>query len=154
MSGIVIRKSVLNDVHVIAKEMRQSDRQEIWASHRQVPLQALLLGINRSIVCSTVEFKGKPVAMFGVVQDPLTSYRGVVWMLATNALDRMWLGFLRRSRKCIDIMLRDFSVLYNFVDARNVQSVAWLRWCGANVHEAGPYGIDKMPFHYFEFGGI
>jgi len=46
-----------------------------------------------------------------------------------------------------------FSLLYNYVDARNVKSIKWLRWLGFQLDEPAPYGVRGLPFHRFELRG-
>ncbi len=148
---VQIRKSEISDIGRMQDDLRESDRREIEASHGHTPMEALRYSYSNSCFRATVLYKGEPVAMFGVVKDPNTEKVGSVWMLATNGVYAMKAQFLRLSRRYIKLMQTQFLILYNFVDARNAASVRWLKWCGAVIDDARPYGVAEMPFHFFAF---
>jgi hypothetical protein len=43
-----------------------------------------------------------------------------------------------------------YDQLFNYVDARNLRSIAWLQHIGFQVFEPQPYGLEGLPFHRFE----
>lgn len=110
----------------------------------------MIEGFESSALCYTIE-KGKPIAMFGVNAKSLLGHKGVVWLLASCELDGIKVAFLRYYRKYIDMMLERYGYLHNYCDARNKKTVKWLKYMGARVDEAKPYGVDSLPFHYFVF---
>jgi len=93
---------------------------------------------------------GKLANMFGV--SPINFVQGIgsPWMLATPEFDRHPRAVIRHCRRYIPPMLAVFPHLVNHVDARNVRSVAWLRWLGFEMHDPEPYGPYGVPFHKFE----
>lgn len=146
-----MRISKASDIPELAKNMRQSDVEEIWVSHHHTPESALLISFRDSILCFTVESAGRVIAMFGVVPATLIGAEGTIWLLAANDFCKINKIFLRRSKAFIKIMLAHYPHLFNFVDVRNRESIRWLKWCGARFGLVVPYGVEKMPFQYFEF---
>lgn len=149
--GIRVRTSDMLDVDMMKKNLRKADVMEVWASHHHDPEIALRLSFELSTFCLTVEDKGEPIAMFGVAPETLLSDKGTVWLLATDGICKIRRQFLRQSRKYIDMMLEMYPLLENHVDARNVVSIEWLKWCGADIEEAKPWGVEKQKFNYFSF---
>jgi len=146
-----VRLAEQKDVAEIATNMRQSDIEEVWASNHLTPQEAMQKGFKNSTICLTVELADRAVAMFGVVPFTFLGNEGSVWMLASNNFCKVNKKFLRRCRTFVKLMLSYYPHLFNYVDVRNRESIRWLKWCGAKLSLAIPYGIDKMPFHYFEF---
>lgn len=131
-------------------ELREADKKEIWASHHRTSEQALAKGYQESVICFTVEHKGKPIAMFGVVAKTILGRTASVWFLASSEMDKMQYIF-KHSRKFINLMLSYYPVLGNWVSIENRQSIRWLHWCGAEFSLAVPYGIEQQLFKYFRF---
>lgn len=147
--GIVVRDSTKGDAVSLAERMRRSDIDEIWASHHHTPMDALL-ACRESAICLTVS-NGKPLAMFGITPDNFLGDSAVIWMLGSEDIERIQTRFLRHSRSFVEMFLRFYPRLYNYVDARNEVSILWLKWIGAEVYPAMPYGAEQLPFRYFEF---
>lgn len=143
---VTIRDALSSDTF----ELREADKKEIWASHHRTPEQALIKGYRESIMCFTVERKGKATAMFGIVARTILGRTASVWFLASSEMDKMQHIF-RHSRRFIDLMLSYYPVLENYVDAGNIQTIRWLKWCGAELGPVVPYGAEQQPFQYFKF---
>lgn len=146
---VYIRPSKFFDVGYMRDRIRQSDIDELDASFGETPEEALMNGMRDATLCQTVLLDAMPVAMFGT--SPVADKRGVgvVWFLATTDLKQMWLPFLRMSRPCVKKMLEDFDLLFNYVDARNLESLGWLAWIGADIDASAPFGRLRLPFHFF-----
>lgn len=141
----------MKDVNYLSNNLRQSDIDEIKASHNHTPKEALMISLKESIFALTVEKEGVPVAMFGIVPESALGYRASVWLLASPCLDKMKRRFVRHSRKFIEMMLEFYPNLSNFVDVRNKTSIAWLRWLGAKMDKPIIYGVEQIPFIPFSF---
>jgi hypothetical protein len=137
------------DIKAVAAAMRQCDRDEIWASSHSLPRRALERGVATAVFARTGLVNDKPVCIFGVSPGSLLSGGGVPWMLATPGLLRAQRPFLRLSRPLVELMNDIFPQLVNYVDARNVDSVRWLRSLGFTVEPAAPHGVERLPFHRF-----
>ncbi|MFA5217180.1 phage protein Gp13 family protein [Sulfuricurvum sp.] len=148
--GIVVRRSVMEDVDYLKDRLRQSDVDEVWASGHHAPYEALRKSFDESIFSLTI-VNGNPIGMFGVAPVAMIGARGSVWFLASDDLEKIGRRFVKNSRHFIDMMLMFRPYLYNFVDDRNAQSIKWLRICGAIIEDPQPYGKDGLLFRYFYF---
>lgn len=150
--NVVVEKATEADVDYLKTRLRPSDVVEIWAAGRETPEMALAAGLKCSTSCWTVKHKGEAVAMFGVAHGVgVPDGFGCIWLLASDGLLKMRTTFLKLSRRFVDEMLKDYSVLFNMTDNRNEVATKWLRWCGADISAPVDFGPDKRPFRYFEF---
>lgn len=150
-NDVIVRDSVKADVLPMAKNLRQADIDEIWASHHLLPLEAMMKSYDSSLTCLSACINEEPFAMFGCTPENFISSKGLIWMLATNRIAEVKSEFYKYSRFFVDILLEDYPLLYNYVDARNTRSIIWLKRIGAEIKEAKPHGMDGLPFHYFSF---
>ena len=149
--GIIVRDSVVADIKPIADNMRKSDKDEIWASHNRLPINALALGYGSSTICLTIEHNGIPCAMFGVYPESFLSDKASVWLLATNRFCMCRRKLVRHSKGFIDFLLKHYQHLENYVDVRNKASIRWLEFCGAKLEKAKPFGVEGKLFQRFSF---
>jgi hypothetical protein len=150
-NGVIVKESQISDVFIMSSNLRETDRNEIWASHHHTPEEALRISYETSDPCFTVDIKGVPVAMFGINSGNLLGDTATIWLLATDGLSRVSKSLIKESRNFINMFLSYYPTLENYVDARNTASIQWLRYCGAQIEEAKPYGKEKLPFHHFTF---
>lgn len=132
----------------IAANLRQADRNELWAVAALLPDDALRLSLAAPGVARTWLIDGEPAAMGGISDGPERGH-GVVWLLGTDAIDRHARAFLIESRRQFEAARSAYDFVFNWVDARNVRSLRWLRWLGFEICAPQPYGILCMPFSYF-----
>jgi hypothetical protein len=149
--GIIVRPSTEADVEFLKDKLRQDDVNEVWASNHHLPCEALYDSLKYSIFVLTVVNKDEPVAMFGINPSSLMGKKAVVWMLASDGLEKIKIRFLKHSREFISLMLSYYPYLHNYVDDRNKASIAWLLFCGAKMFPAEPYGVEGKLFRHFEF---
>lgn len=150
---VTLRDAEYSDIKDMAPNMRRGEVDEIWAAHHFTPEEALVYSFSVSMEIYSAVFMGKVVAMFGIVPRSLVDNHALVWLLTTDGVEKMPIRFLRLSRKVIRFFHMRYKTLYNFVDSRNSQCLNWIRWSGGKVFEAQPYGVEKMPFNRFVFGG-
>lgn len=149
--GIIVRDSIRDDAKYIADNMREADKEEIWASHNHKPLDAMKISLDDSFMCLTVLDKNVPVLMFGIVPESMLGNKASVWMLATDGINNIKRRFVRHSKAFINMFLYFFPVLENYVHDKNVKSIEWLRMCGAKIEEAIPFGAEQKLFRRFTF---
>lgn len=146
-----LRPTTEADVEFVAPRLRQADYQECKAVTGREPLEVLLESLDicsNSLTLTTRE--GTPVGLCGVVTSNYGPDVGVVWMCATDAINKHQMTFLRQSQAALKYLAADYRLIFNFVDARNLVHIEWLRWMGftfINRHEN--FGFEKRPF--FEF---
>ncbi len=150
-NGIVVRRSFPSDADNLCQRLRQTDIDEIWASHNLTPWDALNIGINESIISLTVTIKGLPCAVFGINAESALGKKATIWLLASDDLDKIKHRFLRHSKKFVGMFLNMYPHLSNYVDVRNIPSITWLLYCGAKMDRPSPYGVMRKDFRYFWF---
>lgn len=142
-----VRPATIQDARDLAPRLRPADVQEIWAATGESPEEALIMGVKLGRpALSFVDPRGELAGMFGVtpLSDPLV---GAVWMLSSPAIERYPVHFLRRCRGWIEQFHDAYPVLMNYVDARNVVHIRWLKWVGFQFLRLVPYGVQRMPFY-------
>tara|TARA_B100001996_G_scaffold201803_2_gene154518 strand:+ start:3703 stop:4176 length:474 start_codon:yes stop_codon:yes gene_type:complete len=149
MEVAYVRGAELGDVLVLSKIMRKQDREEIYASDKISPLEALVTPFtikearNYSIVGTGNE---GVVGMFGCVPSVDPEY-GCAWLLSSDILLKHKKQFLKECPYWVSTMGKGYNYLYNFVDKRNWVSLKWLQFLGFEPKEEFPeYGHTKIPF--------
>lgn len=149
--NVLVRDSVPSDPGKMAPRMRESDKQEVEASHGHTPYEALVHSFRVSPACFTVVYKNEVVAMFGVTADKRMNGLASIWFLSTDDIVKMKKTWLKLSKSTIQSMLITFPILYNFVQVGNEASIKWLKWLGAEFGDPSPYGKQGFPFLPFKF---
>ena len=131
-------------------DMRAADVDEIKASSGLSPLMALKVSAraSRSPVAALVD--GEPVAVFGIVNANTIENIGAPWLLGTDRLDEITREWLKDAPQWIMLLSDGYSLLRNWVDARNVRSIRWLKHMGFKVKKSEPFGLAGLPFRQFE----
>lgn len=150
VAEITILPATMADVEELAGRLRATDVDEIEAASGLPPLQAL----RRSFVCSTRSWAGRAdgdlVALFGVCPLSWLAGIGAPWLLASAAVERHQMAFLRRSQHYLIEIFSMYPTLRNWVDVRNATSIGWLRWLGFTIRPPVPFGPRGLPFHPFD----
>lgn len=136
-------------VRKIASDMRQSDLEEVWASHRWTPLQAMLKSVEVSDYSTAIVIDGELCGIFGLRVDSYLSGRGLPWMLTSNNMINYKRDFILKTRPVIDQMMEVVPYLENYVHAKNKLSIRWLKWVGFTVEQPEPVGYNGELFHKF-----
>lgn len=92
--------------------------------------------------------QGVNVALAGVA--PREDGSAMIWMIATDDLERHSLEFLRYSRTFIEQVSEPFTHTFNWVHADNEVHIKWLKWCGftfVKLHES--FGASGESFYEF-----
>lgn len=127
--------------------MRRADREEVWASHRMTPEEALRFSVGRSGEHAwAVERGGRIVTLFGCAPMSLVGSSGTPWLLGSDEIQDIRLTFLKYSRPIVRQLSARFALLENWIDARNTLHLDWARWTGFRVEEPEPYGVYRQPF--------
>lgn len=142
--------AVFEAISYLSKNLRKSDVEEIEASSGMNPEDALKESIAASTHCWLVfDRESNPAAIFGAAPYPLQGV-GVVWMVGTDKVQTEAFGIARRTRPYVELMLQDYPMLWNYIDARNTVSKRWLKWAGFRLlrdhPEHGPKGLLFQTF--------
>jgi hypothetical protein len=146
---VEIRDVEEGDIAVLVRNMREHDKMEVNAATHMGIRNAVQTSVIMSTYSKTGLVNDELVCMWGVCPISLLSGSGSPWMLGTDLITEKQRIFLRRSKPWLDDIRKDYRYLENFVDARNVMSIKWLKWLGFEMDEAEPYGIHGEPFHKF-----
>lgn len=149
--GLRIRQATLRDACWVAVHIREEDAEEIWASSRTTPGEAVLDSFKRSDECYAVipDDGDDPVAIFGVAGDPDVHGLGIVWLLATPGIHKIALSVFRLSSVWIDWIGERYPLgLHN---AAYKQNHLHIRWCmAAGFASLGDVEINGHTFtHIF-----
>lgn len=148
MAVCTIREPTAEDIDEVLANLSEDELAEIWASRRLTPKD-----VKRELPLSetyVAEVAGDLICMFGVQRPTLLDNEAACWMLTTDKLRHHGRAFLRASRKVVEDFKARYPRMVNYIDARSVETIAWLRWCGFTVYDAEPFGPDQIPFHRYE----
>ena len=145
----IVRPSTMDDVEYLSTRLKEEDVREVWTSHKHTAEQSLKLSFDNSQECLTIEENGEAIAMFGINAETVLGDKAIIWFLSSEKIKFMKTKFLRRSKDYVNMFLKQYSLLYNLIDDRNVASIKWLKSIGAKF--AGKTMINGYPFQYFWF---
>ena len=146
------RKSVLSDVITVAANMRQEDKEEIFAYSGTLPKEQMFYCFFSSKPCMTmIGRKGNIMGMYGVV--PCSPKVGRIWMLGHKSMTSDYKdvrAFLRNSPIELQKFHCNYPLLYNYVDARNETHIKWIKWMGCSIiKKHATFGVEGRTFYEF-----
>jgi hypothetical protein len=146
MPAITIRESIPEDVAILAGSLREEDNKEASAQWGSA-----LFAIQKSYDVSkdrfTLDLRGKPVAMFGLVEQNKDTAN--IWLLGTPGLAKIKKSFIILSVEIIKEFLAEYPTLWAQVDRRYQKTFRWLKWLGAI--EQPTYKLNGVDFNNFVF---
>jgi hypothetical protein len=144
----IFDNSYNNSIRHVSTHLRAADFDEVFAATGKSPHICIELGWKLSLKRWIIFDRNNcAVAVLGIRPVDAFSNIGIPWLLGTDGLNKMSKFFLKISKPIIEEMKAGFDVLVNFIDARYIETVRWMRWCGFTVDEAQPFGELKLPFH-------
>ena len=132
--------------------MRLLDRDEMQAASGPDFKLVLERSVAMSYAPGAALWDGGLMCLFGVVPVELMSNEAAIWLIGTDLLTKHPRALNQGARSYICEVRRAFPRLFNYVDARNLPSIRWLRYIGFEIEEAVPYGCEGRPFHRFSMG--
>ena len=142
-----VRDTTKKDLEYIKNNIRQDDINELIASHEDI--SKALDGCIQSDMCLTFVNKNKPLFIFGVNADSIISKKACVFLIGTKDIEKYPIIFYKFTKEAINETLKDYEVLYNFVDSRYKKSIKWLKKIGAKFKNEVYF--NNVKFFYFEF---
>lgn len=144
-----IKVSSHEDVKKLSKNLRKEDIEEIKANSNSNPYHALYTGVLYSHLPFTImSDDDNPIMIMGVI--PHGKNLGMIWLLSSPEIKNISIPFLRNCRGVLDLYLKTFPVLYNYIDARNTVHLKWLRWLGFNfIKVHNDFGYQNIKFIEF-----
>jgi hypothetical protein len=145
---VVVRDAVGSDVALLKGRLRRKDAEEVLALGADVESE-LAESFARSRQRYTIERRGVPLAMFGILPETVLGDRAVVWLLGTDDLAQIKKTFVRGTGIFLRRFLEEYPVLYNAVPASYTQAIRWLTAFGARFEPAAPLGPRGELFRRF-----
>ena len=151
---VILRKSELTDAEKLAPHIREEDKLEVRSIFKEEDrsmVDLLKECIESSTPAITVEEDDRVIMMFGVSEygDPDC---GLVWLLGTDDIKRLWVPFLRQSHYWSNALfnISKKCLLFNRVCSKNELHVRWIKWLGFSfVQRLDNYGHFGLPFYEF-----
>ncbi|MFY0576309.1 hypothetical protein ACN28S_19855 [Cystobacter fuscus] len=148
---LTVRPARPTDAALLAPRLREADLLEIAAVTTEKPVELLERSIRCSVPCHAVlDEQGLLLALFGAAPDGRKPEAGLVWLLGSDELEKHAVTFLRQGLYWIERLHEHYSVLGNWIDARNEVHIRWLRWCGFQlIHRDESHGVQQRSFYEF-----
>ena len=150
MTTYWMRPATWADVEAIVPRIRQADVDELWAIAMSTPADCLRQGLNLSPKSWVGLADDTPLCIFGVTPIAMLGAVGAPWMVGTDDIDQHARGFVKACRGAVQQIFAPYDHLMNFVDARNLRAIRWLKWLGFEIFPAEPMGHEHRLFHRFE----
>ena len=144
-----VRQSTQEDVEYLCDNLGPEDREEVLASHGTTR-EALQTGFDESEECWTiiVTDTDEIAGIYGLSEYDETM--AIPWLLTTPAIKKVWLPFLRGSRKWVEEANQKYPLLTNAVDADYTVAINWLRFVGFTfIKKHEKWGVGNKPFLEF-----
>ena len=148
--SVTYRTSIEADIAILAPNIREHDRHEIYCSHGVTPLEALTISFSNSVECYTIEdHNGSVVGMCGVTKH--TGIEAIPWLLATDALPKKenQRSFITQGKDWITDIKSRYEKLSNRVHADNRTSIRWLKSLGFSFDQEAIWGYRPSRFIRF-----
>ena len=137
-----IHPCTLEVAYQVASNLRQDDLRECVEGHGSIPTIDIPLASLKGTCVSFTVPDGRTAGLAGIEED------GRIWMLCTNAIHDFPITFAREAKRFIDS--RSESMLWNYVDKRNVVHLKLLKHLGFEFLEEIPFGPNQLPFIRFQ----
>lgn len=131
------------DLHHIAENMRQADRDEVAAASGLPPLEVLKKGILNSDICWCFRHHGEPIFLVGIGGD---GDFGGIWLLGTDSILKHKRFLHKLAKSVIAEWHLRWPKIGNIVDARNTVHIRWLKAMGFTFSDPVIAGVAQIPF--------
>jgi hypothetical protein len=148
-----IVRATIEHARDMAPRMRQMEVDEIMSSHGMKPLECLSVGVSDSVLSWAWIIDGRVGCMFGITRLNMLDNDCYAWLLSSDLVDKYPRLFARRCKELLPELLFYNGKLIGHVDSRYDLSIRWLKWMGAKIDDAEPFGVQGLPFHRFTLGG-
>jgi len=133
------------DIQDLVQNIRGADAEEI-RFQAGLNVESAIRSIQRIDGCTVAGNRDGVVCIFGVAPTSSDPSRGAPWMLATDRLYNHRRRFWKYSKFVVDAWQSEYNYLGNYVYAKNVINISWLRRLGFEFGPVRPHGPFKKPF--------
>lgn len=137
----------LDDVMALVPLIRADDRKEVERLGNTIE-QALAQSFRDSDHLWLAELDGKPACIIGIGTVSYIGNVGTPWFLTTDVMETMAAkrALLAYSPVFVADFLEKYDNLVNYVDARYIRALRWLKWLGFTIGEIERSSITGHPF--------
>jgi hypothetical protein len=150
---IEIKPLTLEDALLVAGNIRRADALELEALGFRSPFAGIWESWRNSAQAWAGYLDQTPLGVFGYAVPQIIGRGCMPWMITTENVERHRVAFARASVKINALLLEEFSACENWVDARHLVCIRWLRWLKFEVHPAQPLPPRGLLFHRFSSKG-
>ena len=144
-----IRPATYEDCLSLAPLLRKEDKDEVWASDKLLPEEALIQCLRMTPKAMVGVLDGEVFCMFGITPSKIRKL-GVPWLLGSEGIKGASREFLRRNRETLDDLSIGYDSLVNFVWSENTEHIRWLKWLSFTVEETFIHlGSNQEIFYRF-----
>jgi hypothetical protein len=129
----------------LATRLKHDDVEELKAASGRTPEEVMADLAEHGYGMIGAYFDNKLEAVFGVNKNGYPEGMAAVWLLSSDALKHHAKSLLKISRDYLDAW-QCYGTLFNFVDARAVRSLRWLKRVGFKFTYIPSHGTQGLPF--------
>tara|TARA_R100001443_G_scaffold16036_1_gene25844 strand:+ start:5616 stop:6164 length:549 start_codon:yes stop_codon:yes gene_type:complete len=145
---LTLRPSKMKDVMPVYENMRITDMRECYMCGVD-PMKALMISFKDDDAFGyTIEWDGKPIAMCGVTPHIYEKNIGQIWLLGTEDIEKVQYSFYKHSKKIMQMMLKSFDIVENYIPKTHVKSINWITWLGFQLDN---YTYFHNEYEFFRF---
>ena len=138
-----IRSATVQDAVQVAINLRPEDLQEIEGLGHD-PMVVILSVLLSDVAVSFFNTDGEIAGVAGIVKE--SDEVGVIWMLCTPAVELNPHTFVRHAKRWLKEEQRNYRLLTNLADARNLYHHKLLRMLGFKALRSVPAGPYNLPY--------
>ena len=147
-SKISVRSATYDDCLSLAPNLRQEDKDEVWASHGMLPEEALIYSFLSCPKTFVAVINDEILCMFGC-SPKATEGMGMPWLLGSDDIKVFSREFLSASKAIFARTIVPYHFLSNQVWSKNTVHIKWLKWMGFTIETTELISPNKEVFFYF-----
>lgn len=147
---LIHHAAVVADIVELIPQLRPGDRNEVLAADGDIVRGCVnALDLSDQPIAMR-DHEGGLIAVYGVAsQSLLGEGQAAPWLLGTERMRVNALSVYHDMKLYVRWLGEHYTRLFNYVDARNVESIGWLAGLGFTIGGPEPRGPYKLPFHPF-----
>lgn len=132
MERVILRRAIPDDARVLHGILRDEDLRECRAAgvSGYGALRSAFDSIGAEVYAAVYAPTGEVMALFGSAPVALAGSEAAVWLLGSRRIDECKFEYLRFGRRYLAYLLSRYAKVYNYVDARSMKSIRFLRLLG------------------------
>lgn len=144
----------MGHIDELVANMRRLDRDELLAASGEDFEATIAKSIAFSYAPGAAFDNKGLMCLFGALPARLMGDEAAPWLLGTDRLTLHPGALNKGAQVYLATVRKQFPRLFNYVDARNLPSIRWLRRMGFEIDPPITFGIAALPFHRFHKGYV